>query len=113
MPLMEIPFYQQEFSETVDGIRVANNADLLMPNYREVIGAGARVKSKEALKEKERIFKLPTGYYDAYLESRELPEYQQTAGFGMGVQRFLQYITRMPHIWEVCAFPRGHTIPKP
>ncbi|MBI2668944.1 asparagine--tRNA ligase [Candidatus Woesearchaeota archaeon] len=92
---------------------VADNTDFIWPGYRETIGSGHRVRSISELEEKARIFNLPREDYQPYLQSRELPGYVETSGFGLGWERLLQGLLEMPFIWSATQFPRGHTTLKP
>jgi asparaginyl-tRNA synthetase len=113
MPLMELPFYHNAFGRNEDGSLVAQNADIILCGYRETIGCGTRIVDPTALEEKCRIFNLPLEDYAPYLESRRTPNYQSSSGFGMGWQRYTQWLLKLPFIWSVCRWPRGHTLPKP
>ncbi|MAG78437.1 asparagine--tRNA ligase [archaeon] len=92
---------------------VADNTDFIWPGYRETIGSGHRVRSISELEEKAQIFNLPREDYQPYLQSRELPGYEETSGFGLGWERFIQGLLEMPFIWSASQFPRGHTTLKP
>jgi aspartyl/asparaginyl-tRNA synthetase len=83
-PLLQIPFYHDIAKVGDDGVPLANNADLILYGYREVVGAGVRIRDIPALQEKARQFNLPLDDYEPYLQSRRVAGYQQTAGFGMG-----------------------------
>ncbi len=112
-PLMEIPFYHNEFIKDENGVSLSESADIILSGYRESIGTGVRIKDFEALKEKARIFNLPVEDYSSYLEMRKLPCYQKTAGFGLGWQRYVHWLLKLPHIWDATLIPRGHVLPKP
>jgi asparaginyl-tRNA synthetase len=112
-PMLQIPFYHEIAKRKVNGIPVAENADLILQGYRETVGSGVRVAKPEVLAEKARIFNLPLEDYKPYLETRKIKNYKQTAGFGLGWQRFTQWLLRLPYIWETTPTPRGHTIPSP
>jgi asparaginyl-tRNA synthetase len=92
---------------------VADNTDFIWPGYRETIGSGHRVRSISELERKAEIFNLPREDYQPYLQSRELPGYVETSGFGLGWERLLQGLLEMPFIWSATQFPRGHTTLKP
>jgi asparaginyl-tRNA synthetase len=111
MPLLEVPFYHA----SVDGKspKVADNTDIIWPGYRETIGSGHRVRSKEELEEKAKIFNLPPEDYQPYMQSREFPDYSETSGFGMGWERLLQGILELPFIYSGSLFPRIHSTIKP
>jgi asparaginyl-tRNA synthetase len=111
-PVMEIPFYHAE-KHSVAGSRLANNADFLLTGYRETIGSGVRIKEKDALLAKAKAFNLPEGDYAPYLAIRSFPSYRETAGFGLGWQRYVQWLLKLPFIWLACHVPRGHGEPVP
>lgn len=106
-PLLEVPFYHA----VIDGSNPpkAQNADIIWPGYREIVGSGHRVRTIEELKDKARIFNLPKKDYKPYLLSRTLPSYKPTSGFGLGWERLIQGFLEMDFIWSVAHFPRGHT----
>jgi aspartyl/asparaginyl-tRNA synthetase len=107
-PLLEVPFYHA----TLDNSNplVAQNADIIWPRYREIIGSGHRVKSLDELKRKVNIFNLPKNDYKPYIISRTLPNYKPTSGFGLGWERLIQGLLELPFIWSATHFPRGHKI---
>lgn len=112
-PILQIPFYHEIAKKKIKGVPVAENADLILQGYRETIGSGVRVAKPEALAEKARIFNLPLNDYKPYLETRKIKKYKPSAGFGLGWQRFTQWLLKLPYIWETTPTPRGHTIPRP
>lgn len=108
-PLLEIPFYHNQRSN--DGVPVAENADLILYGYRETVGSGVRIADPLTLAEKARQFNLPEADYAPYLKTRSYLQYQQTAGFGLGWQRYVQWLLKLPVIWDATLIPRGHTLP--
>jgi len=110
-PLLEVPFYHA----VVDGRepKVANNADIIWPGYREIIGSGHRVRSEKELEEKSEIFNLPKEDYKPYLQIRKSKNYKTTSGFGLGWERLLQGLLEMPFIWSANQFPRVDATLKP
>jgi len=110
-PLMEIPFYHAK--EDGGDVDLALNADLILPGYREVAGSGARIASQSILEHKAKLFNLPMDDYSPYVALRALPQYKQTAGFGLGWQRYTQWILKLPTIWDATLTPRGSCIPFP
>jgi aspartyl/asparaginyl-tRNA synthetase len=112
-PLLQIPFYHNELDENENGVPLAENADFILCGYRETIGSGTRISSPEALKEKAKTFNLPVSDYNPYIQTRLQKKYQKTSGFGLGWQRYVQWILRLPYIWEATHIPRGHHLPKP
>jgi aspartyl/asparaginyl-tRNA synthetase len=110
-PLLEVPFYHA----MIDGKnpKVADNSDIIWPGYRETIGSGHRVRSEKELEEKSEIFNLPKKDYRPYLQTRQLKDYKETSGFGLGWERLLQGLLEMPFIWSASQFPRVDGTIKP
>lgn len=111
-PLFEVPFYHAE-ADNGGGPRVAKNSDFIWPGYRETVGTGERVASHEAVEEKAEVFNLPQEDYDPYIRARSFDSYERTSGFGVGWERLVQGILRMPSIVSVSHFPRVHTSLQP
>lgn len=105
-PLLEVPFYHSVIKNSEP--KVANNADFIWQGYREILGSGERIGNKKELEEKSVIFNLPQSDYLPYIQSREMPDFITTSGFGLGWERLLQGLLKMPTIWSVSHFPRGH-----
>ena len=108
-PVLEIPFYHNELAATGK----AENADIVLYCYREVIGSGKRIVDSETLLKKSKVFNLPAEDYAPYLESRRVNTYRLSSGFGMGWQRFTHWLLKLPTIIETVHIPRGHWLPKP
>ena len=87
-----------------DGKTVAA-ADLLAPGIGEIIGGSQREDDLAVLKEKIKDFNLNEEDYNFYLDLRR---YGSTphAGFGLGFERAIMYITGMQNIRDVIPFPR-------
>ena len=87
-----------------DGKTVAA-ADLLAPGIGEIIGGSQREDDLEVLKTKIKDFNLNEDDYSFYLDLRR---YGSTphAGFGLGFERAIMYITGMQNIRDVIPFPR-------
>ncbi len=103
-PLLEVPFYHAIVDNKKP--KVANNADFIWPCYKEILGSGHRVRSEKELDEKAKIFNLPRKDYEPYMQTRRLKNYEETSGFGLGWERFLQGLLEMPFIWSATQFPR-------
>ena len=79
--------------------------DLLAPGVGEIIGGSQREEREERLK--ERILEMgmrPEDYW-WYLELRKFGGVKH-AGFGLGFERIIMYITGMSNIRDVIPFPR-------
>ena len=87
-----------------DGKTVAA-ADMLVPGVGELIGGSQREERLDKLEEAYARFGLNP---DAYWWYTELRKYGGThhAGFGLGFERLIMYITGVSNIRDVEAFPR-------
>ena len=112
-PLEEIPFYHDLSFTDVNGKKYAKNADFIFLGYREVVGSGQRITDPKAIKEKALYFNLPKDDYDIYINMRKSKNYKTTCGFGLGWQRYTQWLLKMPFIWQLSHTPRGHFTPNP
>lgn len=99
----EVAFYHARDSQ--DRTLVIN-ADFLFPGYGELIGSGERVRTKEETRRKAEHFKLDIKDYNPYIESRNVSNPKIHSGWGMGIERFVQALLKLPFIWEAKAFPR-------
>ena len=86
--------------------RLALAVDLLAPEgYGEIIGGGQREDSLEALEERIHTLGLDPGPLQWYLDLRRYGSVPH-AGFGIGIERTLAWITGIHHVREAIAFPR-------
>jgi len=87
-----------------DGKTVAAT-DLLVPGIGEIIGGSQREDNLEVLQNKMKTLGLDEKDYWWYLDLRK---YGSTphAGFGLGFERAMMYITGMQNIRDVLPFPR-------
>jgi asparaginyl-tRNA synthetase len=79
--------------------------DVLAPRIGEIIGGSQREERHDVLVEKIRAQSLPEAAYWWYLELRKFGSAPH-AGFGLGVERMLMYLTGMKNIRDVIPFPR-------
>ena len=91
-----------------DGNTVAA-MDLLLPRVGEIIGGSQREERYDYLLQRMQECGVDPHGMEWYLDSRRWGSCPH-AGFGMGFERFLMYITGMDNIRDVIAFPRtpGH-----
>ena len=87
-----------------DGKTVAA-ADLLAPGIGEIIGGSQREDDLEVLQEKIKKFGLNEEDYWWYLDLRRYGSVPH-AGFGLGFERLIMYITGMANIRDVLPFAR-------
>ena len=80
--------------------------DLLAPEgYGEVIGGGERASSVDFLIEQIAKHELNQEHYEWYLDVRRYGSMPH-AGFGMGLERAVAWICKLPHVRETIPFPR-------
>ena len=79
--------------------------DLLVPGIGEIIGGSQREERLDALKNRMAELGLNEEDYWWYLELRKYGETKH-AGFGLGFERLIMYITGMTNIRDVIPFPR-------
>lgn len=99
------PFYMRvnEDEKTVAAM------DILVPRIGEIIGGSQREERTDMLKEQMRIKNISVEDYRWYLELREFGSVPHS-GFGLGLERLMQFVTGLGNIREVIPFPRtpGH-----
>lgn len=79
--------------------------DLLVPGIGEIIGGSQREERLEVLEARMDELGLAKEDYWWYLELRKYGETKH-AGFGLGFERLIMYITGMTNIRDVIPFPR-------
>ncbi len=79
--------------------------DLLVPGVGEIIGGSQREERIDVLKEKMTECGLNEKDYWWYLDTRRFGGVPH-AGFGLGFERMLMYLTSMANIRNVIPFPR-------
>lgn len=87
-----------------DGKTVAA-MDCLVPGIGEIIGGSQREERLDMLKARLAELNLSEEDYWWYLELRKYGETKH-AGFGLGFERLIMYITGMSNIRDVIPFPR-------
>lgn len=96
-------FYMQPDPEAPE---LAMGADLLAPEgYGEVIGGGERATSIDYLLAQIQHHGLDQKDYEWYLDVRRYGNVQH-AGFGMGLERAVAWICKLPHVRETIPYPR-------
>jgi len=86
--------------------KYALGADLIAPfGYGEIIGGGQREDNYEILKRRINEHGLNDSDYQWYLDLRRYGSAPH-AGFGLGVERTVAWITGVEHVRETIPFPR-------
>ncbi len=79
--------------------------DLLVPGVGEIIGGSQREERLDVLERRMEEMKLDKEDYWWYLELRKYGGTKH-AGYGLGFERILMYITGMSNIRDVISYPR-------
>ena len=87
-----------------DGETVAA-MDVLFPGIGEVIGGSQREERLDVLLEKCKAFNIPDEHVWWYLETRKIGSCKH-AGFGLGLERMIMFVTGMTNVRDVIPFPR-------
>ncbi len=87
-----------------DGKTVAA-MDVLFPQIGEIIGGSQREENFDKLVTRMKEMKIPVKEMEWYLDTRRFGSVPHS-GFGLGFERFIQFITGMGNIRDVIAFPR-------
>lgn len=89
-----------------DDPRLALGADLLAPEgYGEIIGGGERASSLQYLLDQIAKEGLDEKDYRWYLDVRRYGSVPH-AGYGLGLERAVAWICKLPHVRETGAYPR-------
>ncbi len=87
-----------------DGKTVAA-MDILAPGIGEIVGGSQREERLERLTERMTEMHISTEELDWYLDTRRFGSVPH-AGFGLGFERVVQFVTGMTNIRDVIPFPR-------
>ena len=87
-----------------DGKTVAA-ADLLVPGVGEIIGGSQREERLEVLQKRIEEMGMKLEDYEWYLDLRKYGGVKH-AGYGLGFERMVMYVTGMANIRDVLPFPR-------
>ena len=92
-------FNGQEMEETVQG------TDVLFPSIGEIIGGSVREESYDKLLSEIKSRNIPMKDMTWYLDTRKYGSCPH-AGFGLGFERLILFVTGMQNIRDVIPFPR-------
>jgi len=87
-----------------DGKTVAA-MDILAPGIGEIVGGSQREERLERLEQRMKDMHIPTEDMSWYLDTRRFGTVPH-AGFGLGFERMVQFVTGMTNIRDVIAFAR-------
>ncbi len=87
-----------------DGKTVAA-MDILAPGIGEIVGGSQREERQDKLLERMKEMHIPADELDWYLDTRRFGACPH-AGFGLGFERLVLFVTGMTNIRDVIPFPR-------
>jgi asparaginyl-tRNA synthetase len=86
--------------------RWAKGVDVLAPEgYGEIVGGGERETDQKLLIEKINEHELPMQAFEWYLDLRRFGSVPHS-GFGLGLERLITWVCKLPHLREAIPFPR-------
>lgn len=80
--------------------------DLLAPEgYGEIIGGSQRIHDPALMEQRVREIGLPVESYQWYMDLRRYGSVPHS-GFGLGIERTVAWLCKLPHVRETVPFPR-------
>ena len=79
--------------------------DILFPGIGEIVGGSQREERLDVLKQKIADFNIEEEEVWWYLETRKFGTVPH-AGFGLGFERLMLFVTGMTNVRDVIPFPR-------
>lgn len=98
-------FYMRANDHSEPGKETVAAMDILFPGIGEMVGGSQREERLDVLKRKCADFHIPEEDLWWYLETRKLGTVPH-AGFGLGFERMVMFVTGMSNIRDVIPFPR-------
>jgi asparaginyl-tRNA synthetase len=98
-----------EMPEAKPGMEVGPTVsamDILFPGIGEIVGGSQREERLDVLKQKIADFNIPEESVWWYLDTRKFGTVPH-AGFGLGFERLMLFVTGMTNIRDVIPFPRA------
>ena len=96
-------FYMQPDAEDEE---LALALDIIAPEgYGEIVGGSQRIHDHDLLLSRIKQHDLPQEAFQWYLDVRKYGSFPHS-GFGMGLERFVAWMTGVPHLRETIPYPR-------
>lgn len=88
-----------------DDDKTVRAMDILFPGIGEIVGGSQREERYDILSKRMDEMDIPHDEMKWYLDTRKFGTCEH-AGFGLGFERLIQFVTGMSNIRDVIAFPR-------
>lgn len=98
-------FYMKQNDPDADGRKTVRAMDVLFPWIGEIIGGSQREENYDKLVNRMRELNIPEKEMWWYLDTRKFGTCPH-AGFGLGFERLVLFVTGMSNIRDVIPFPR-------
>lgn len=98
-------FYMRNNDGCEEGKQTVAAMDVLFPGIGEIVGGSQREERLDVLKQKCADFDIPEEHVWWYLDTRKFGTVPH-AGFGLGFERMVMFVTGMSNIRDVIPFPR-------
>ena len=85
--------------------KTVRGMDILFPGIGEIVGGSQREHRMDVLERRMEEMNIPAEEMDWYLDLRRFGTCEH-AGFGLGFERMVQFVTGMGNIRDVIPFPR-------
>jgi len=98
-------FYMRQNEPDEIGRQTVAAMDILAPGIGEIVGGSQREERLDKLEQRMKEMNIPVHEMWWYLDTRRFGTVPH-AGFGLGFERMVQFVTGMGNIRDVIAFPR-------
>jgi asparaginyl-tRNA synthetase len=98
-------FYMRMNEPDAEGRTTVRAMDILFPGIGEIVGGSQREERLEKLEKRMEEMHIPTEEMSWYLDTRRFGSAPH-AGFGLGFERLVLFVTGMTNIRDVIPFPR-------
>ncbi len=98
-------FYMRQNDGCEAGKETVAAMDILAPGIGEIVGGSQREERLDKLEQRMKEMHIPAEELWWYLDTRRFGTVPH-AGFGLGFERMVQFVTGMTNIRDVIAFPR-------
>lgn len=98
-------FYMRMNEPDEQGRRTVAAMDILFPGIGEIVGGAQREERYDLLTQRMKEMHIPTEEMEWFLDTRRFGSVPH-AGFGLGFERLVLFVTGMTNIRDVIPFPR-------